>query len=190
MSNAFGLNKISLNKILLFISAYSPLFIIISIKTFNYKVSIELPLINNAYPIPLVSILFIVFFLLMIYYSNYLINSVKTTSQKHFKIEQVDEKTDIILSYLIPYSISLISLGTLEEVISTIFIFIFIFLIYTHSEIIYINPIFMLFGYKFYHVYTKKNYVLMLSKKDLYRDIGETIIVKQLSTRLYVVVGD
>ena len=48
----------------------------------------------------------------------------------------------------------------------------------------------MLFGYKFYHLYTEKNYVLILSKQDLYRNIGETITVKQLSTRLYILNGD
>ena len=48
----------------------------------------------------------------------------------------------------------------------------------------------MLFGYRFYHLYTKKNYVILLSKQDIYRNIGETIKVNQLSSRLYIVDGE
>lgn len=61
---------------------------------------------------------------------------------------------------------------------------------YYNSEIIYINPIFMLFGYRFYHLYTEKNYVILLSKQDIYRNIGENIKVNQLSSRLYIVYGE
>lgn len=190
MNNDFGLKKNSFGKCLLFLSAYSPLFLILSIKTFFYKLSIELSLINQTWTIPIVSILLIILFIIMLYYSYYLINTSKKTTNKYFVVNKIDEKTDIILSYFVPYIISFISFGTLEEIISAIIIFLFIFLIYYHSEILYINPIFILFGYKFYHIYTQKNYVLILSKQDLYRNIGETITVKQLSTRLYILNGD
>lgn len=48
----------------------------------------------------------------------------------------------------------------------------------------------MLFGYRFYHLYTEKNYVILLSKQDIYRNIGENIKVNQLSSRLYIVYGE
>lgn len=190
MNNDFGLKKISYAKCFLFFSAYSPLFLILSIKTFFYKIPIELSLINQTYAIPIVSLLLIILFIIIVYFSYCLINTSKKTTNKYFVVNKVDEKTDIILSYFIPYIFSFISLGTVEEIFSAIILFLFIFLIYYNSEILYINPIFMLFGYKFYHMYTEKNYVLILSKQDLYRDIGETITVKQLSTRLYILNGD
>ena len=186
MNNAFGLKNITINKILLFVVGYSPLFLIISIKKLNYKIV----LFNQTSPIQIISIFCILLFIASIIYSYYLIYSSKKISQEYFTIKNVDEKTDIILSYFIPYIISVIPLRTNEEIISAILIFTFIFLIYVHSEIIYFNPLFIFFGYKFYRVYTKKNYVLMLTKKDLYLNIDETIIVKQLNTRLYIVVGD
>lgn len=190
MNNAFKLKKISLNKCLLFLSAYSPLFLIISIKTVYYTFPMELPFINRTYAIPVISIILIIIFCIMVYLSNYLINTSKKTTNKYFKVSNVDERTDMILSYFVPYIISFISLKTTEEIISALIIFLFIFLIYYSSELLYINPIFMLFGYKFYHLYTEKNHVLILSKQDLYRNIGETITVKQLSTRLYILNGD
>lgn len=181
MNNDFGFKNISLDKCLLFLNAYSPILLIISIKAFFYKIHI--------FGIP-VSIISLILFFIMVYYSYYLIKKSKKGTNKYFVINKVDEKTDIILSYFIPYLIAVISLGTLDEIISALVIFLFIFLIYSNSEILYINPIFMLFGYKFYHIYTEKSYVLILSKQDLYRSIGETIMIKQLSTRLYILNGD
>ena len=183
-------NDFKLDKCFLFLSAYSPLILILSIKTFFYKFPIKLLLVNRIYTIPVISILLIICFFLIVYFSFYLINTSKKTTNKYLVVNKVYEKTDIILSYFIPYIISFISLRTTDEIISATLIFLFIFLIYYHSEILYINPIFMLFGYKFYHLYTEKNYVLILSKQDLYRNIGETITVKQLSTRLYILNGD
>lgn len=179
---------LSINKLLLFISAYSPLLLIIAIKTNDYKIQFLLDTV--LYEIPIISITFVVLFIIFIIISYRMINNSKSNTRKYFSVTRVDEKTDIILSYLIPYIISFIPLGTPEEIISAILIFTFVFLIYSNSEIIYINPIFMLFGYRFYHLYTKKNYVILLSKQDIYRNIGETIKVNQLSSRLYIVDGE
>ena len=179
---------LSINKLLLFISAYSPLLLIIAIKTSHYKIKI---LLNNVlYEIHIVSIIFVALFIIFIFISYKMINNSKSNTKKYFNVNKVDEKTDIILSYLIPYIISFISLGTPEEIFSAAIIFTFVFLIYSNSEIIYINPIFMLFEYKFYHLYTEKNYVILLSKQDIYRNIGENIKVNQLSSRLYIVDGE
>lgn len=189
MNKILELKKVlSITKLLLFISAYSPLLLIIAIKTYSYKITI--PLDKVPYEIPIISIGLIVLFIIFIFISFHLINRSKSNTRKYIIVNNVDEKTDIILSYLIPYIISFISLGTPEEIISAIVIFTFVFLIYSNSEIIYINPIFMLFGYKFYHLYTEKNYVILLSKQDMYRSIGEKIEVKQLSSRLYIVEGE
>ena len=181
---------LSINKLLLFISAYSPLLLIIAIKTNYYKIQIKFPLDIGLHEIPIVSIIFVGLFILFIIISYHMLNNSKSHTNKYFSVTNVDEKTDIILSYLIPYMISFISLGAPEEIMSAILIFTFVFLIYSNSEIIYINPIFMLFGYKFYHLYTEKNYVVLLSKQDMYRNIGENIKVKQLGSRLYIVDGE
>lgn len=179
---------LSINKLLLFISAYSPLLLIIAIKTSFYKIQFQIDTV--LYEIPILSMIFVALFIIFIIISYHMIQNSKSTTKKYFNVNKVDEKTDIILSYLIPYIISFISLGTPEEIISAILIFTFVFLIYSNSEIIYINPIFMLFGYKFYHLYTEKNYVILLSKQDIYRNIGENIKVNQLSSRLYIVDGE
>lgn len=57
---------LSINK-LLFISAYSPLLLIIAIKTSHYKIKI---LLNNVlYEIPIVSIIFVALFIIFIFIS-------------------------------------------------------------------------------------------------------------------------
>ena len=57
MNNDFGFKNISLNKCLLFLNAYSPIFLIISIKAFFYKIYIfEIS----------VSIIFLILFFIMV----------------------------------------------------------------------------------------------------------------------------
>lgn len=180
-----------LNKTILFIIAYSPLLLIISIKTFAYKTQINLLLINQSISLPIISIFFLIFFLIIIFISYKLVeDTANTSSNKYITVNKIDEKTDTILSYLFPYIISIISLKTTEEFISVGIILLFIFIIYFHSEIIYINPIFMLLGYKVYNLHTDKDYIIILSKKNLHRYIGQKITVRQLSTRFYVLYGD
>jgi len=180
--------NISFSDILLFLSSYSPLLLIFAIKIFSYNY-FYIPLINISIDGYVFSIIFILIFLFLACYSYKLLKS-GSSSTRCVYVEKVDEKSDIILSYLIPYVFSVISLNSQEELLSMIVVFLFIFFIYVKYEIIFINPLFILFGFKFYHLHTKKNYVIVLSKNNLFRYIDKEITVSQLSTRLFIFEGD
>lgn len=74
---------LSINKLLLFISAYSPLLLIIAIKTSHYKIKI---LLNNVlYEIHIVSIIFVALFIIFIFISYKMINNSKSNTKKIFQ---------------------------------------------------------------------------------------------------------
>ena len=186
-----NLDLINTNKILLFFSAYSPLLIFISIKVYFLKINyylIHILFLNFSFEVPIKwgSVIFLFIFSLLVIYPFFILYKSKSITFKPIKVKKIDEKTDMILSYLFPYIISFTSFDTLEELFYALIIFLFIFLIYIKSDILFINPFFIFAGYKFYYLYTEKSYILVLSKKDLYRSIDDTIYVKQIGNRLFI----
>lgn len=185
------LRKIDLSKLILFLSAYIPLFIIISIKYFLKLIyNIKIPYLKLNIPIPIIPIIILITTLILFYYFKKIINNSKSETEKFFNVDRVDEKNDIILTYLVPYFFSFITINSYEEFLCCIFIFLIIFMIYINSEILYINPLFILSGYNFYKIYSKNTNILLISKIDVNRRLGKKIGVKQISTKVYMVSDD
>ncbi len=168
--------------ILLFISAYSPLFFILAVKDFDF---------DNLYfkhPIADYSLLSITALsIILLFYSVSNINrgnmAVKVIS---FKSRSLD-----IINYTIPYLFSAfdIDLSKPEDII-TILLFLSILLILTiSSQSVFINPLLALKGYAFYDLqyeFNKKmGSVIVISKYDL--QANEYYYIRSLSRFLYFV---
>ena len=162
------LKKIDCAKLVLFLSAYIPLFIIIGIKYF-----IKIPQLKLTIPIPIIPIIILILIVLLFHYFKKIIEESKSKTEKFFDVNRIDEKNDIILTYLVPYFFSFVSINNLEEFLCCIVIFIIIFI-----------------GYNFYKIYSKSTNILLISKIDVNRRLGKKINVKQLSTKVYMVSDD
>ena len=185
------LKKIDLAKSILFLSAYIPLFIIIGIKYFFKLIyNMQIPYLKLTIPIPIIPIIILIVIIILIHYFKKIINNSKSETEKFFDVNRIDEKNDIILTYLVPYFFSFVSINSPEEFLCCIVIFIIIFMIYINSEILYINPLFIFSGYNFYKIYSKNTNILLISQIDVNRRLNKKIGAKQRSTKVYMVSDD
>ncbi|PWB88077.1 hypothetical protein [Methanobrevibacter thaueri] len=185
------LRKIGLAKLILFLSAYIPLFIIIGIKYFLKLIYyIHIPYLKLIIPIPIIPITILIVIIILIHYFKKIIDNSKSETEKFFEVNRIEDKNDIILTYLVPYFFSFVSVNSFEEFICCIVIFLIIFMIYINSEILYINPLFIFSGYNFYKIYSKNTNILLISQIDVNRRLNKKIGAKQLSTKVYMVSDD
>ena len=170
------LRKIDSAKLILFLSAYIPLFIIIGIKYFTKIIYyIQIPYLGLTIPIPIIPIIILIIIATLVHYFKSIIKNSKSETEKFFEVNRIDEKNDIILTYLVPYFFSFVSISSAEELLCCIFILIIIFMIYINSE---------------YKIYSKNTNILLISKIDVNRRLGKKIGAKQLSTKVYMVSDD
>lgn len=123
-------------KIGLFLSSYLPLFLILTIRNwFNLYATI---LFGIAAIYSLIWAL--VFF------------TVKKGTSGKYKVIKVKNKVHESLNYLVPYIISFMGFDLSKwQDWTSLFILLFIlFIIYSNSNLLYINPILLLFKYKIY----------------------------------------
>jgi MFS family permease len=148
---------------ILFISAFSPLFIIIAVKDFDFCKNIFK---HKTFIIIMLSI--VVFSIIMLFF---IISTFKKGDE--ITINKIENRSTDIINYTIPYLLSFISmdLSSPSDLIS-IGIFLTILMVLTiTSKSIFINPILAIVGYGLYDVsysYNKNVYSkIVLSKKEL-----------------------
>lgn len=189
-------------KYLLFGSAYSPLFTLILLHT--------LPSINLAdlFPANIFDILRIGNLLLPLllsfipiicawFFGKYLYRrSAETTGIRYFYVKQYEDKTQEVLSYIIPYIISLMTVSILDlnSILSIIVLLVLLYPIYANSSMIYINPVLALMGYRLYNVTVEHpepensnhglNIMLITRRKKIQNDT--LISLHDISTGIYL----
>jgi hypothetical protein len=169
--------------ILLFISAYSPLFLILAVKDFDFQIthSFKHPIADYI----LLGIVFVSILLLFITVSNMKRGSMAV------KVKSVKSRSLDTINYTIPYLFSAfdIDLSKPEDII-TISLFMLILLILTiTSQSVFINPLLSLNGYAFYDLEyefdNKTNSTIVISKYDL--QIDKQYYIRSLTRFLYFV---
>lgn len=130
--------------ILLFISAYSPLFLILAVKDFDFDYT-------NSFNHPLAIYIILGIALLSIILLFASIYSIKPGNMK-VKVITVKNRSADLINYTIPYIVSFFSfdLSKTEDVISlSIFLLLMLFLT-IKSNSVFMNPILLLAGYNLY----------------------------------------
>ena len=141
-------------KIFLFLSSYSPLFIILAIKSYQYFYLVlsfvGLVVISNI-------VLFFVLF------------KSKKMSGDYYKINKIEDKSSQFLEYIIAYIIPFLGFNLLQitDVLILGILFFMIASIYINSDLIYMNPVMNLFKYKLYKVTTDSKEYMIISKEDI-----------------------
>ena len=189
-------------KLFLFISAYSPLFTLIilhslpSINLVDLLISdildiqrigtLLLPIITSFFPI-----IFAWFF------GKYLYKrAADTAGIRYFYVRKSEDKTQEVLSYIIPYIISLMTVSVLDlnSILSIIVLLVLLYPIYANSSMIYINPILALMGYRLYNVVVENpdvgssnkgsNIMLITKRNKIQTDLQ--IALHDMSSGIYI----
>lgn len=166
-------------KLILFISAYTPLLLIIMLRYFQIQ----------SYDIA-------IFILALILFSNvilfsYLFTNVLKRSNRHYKPKKAVNKTSDTLNYILPYVVAFVGFQFTDwvSIISLLILLGVVFVIYVHSNLILMNPLLNALGYKFFSVeLINEENIIVISKKNIKRDI--TIKTKRIDDDLYFLDSD
>ena len=169
--------------ILLFISAYSPLFLILAVKDFDFKTTHWL-----IHPLPIFIMLGLTALSIVILFVT--ITKMQRGSM-NVEIVSVKNRSVDLINYTIPYIISFfgVDLSRPEDIISII-IFLFIMLMLTiTSKSVFLNPILAVANYGLYDLeykYDGKTFsTIILCNQELHT--GERYYIRSLTRFLYFV---
>lgn len=174
----------ALTAVLLFVSSFSPLFLIVAVKDFDFKANVLL------HPIPILTMLIIVAIsvaLLLLVFA--LIKKGDTV----VLITKVSNRSTDIINYTIPYMLSFIgiNLESPSDIISTGIFLIILLLLTITSKSVFINPILALVGYGLYDIeYMYNNvphYTIVICRYEL--QAGESYYIRNLTQFLDLITG-
>lgn len=148
-------NQMSM-KILMFISSYFPLYIMILILNadkFNSKYKIKM-LIETGNKQLILFLLLMIFLILVSLYS--VIDLKRTKFNESYEIGEIERPDDTVISYMMTYIIPLLTTDDLTGQIVAINLFLFILIgyMYVRLNLIYLNPLWSMFGYIMYKTNT------------------------------------
>jgi hypothetical protein len=150
-----------LARVIMFLSSYSPLGILIGILTFDQDTRAAISIIALS-------------LLLFLFVPLYL----RWMKQSGSSLYTIDERKSLdgdVLAYIATYLIPFITIPikTIAEGIAVMFLMIVLCIIYTSSNMLYVNPVFSLFGYHIYEVSFNNNkgtYIVIARQRDLYNE--------------------
>lgn len=168
--------------VLLFISAYSPLFIILAVKDYDFECG------RWSHPTPVIVMLAITFVSIVLLFVS--VQAIKRGSMAVDVVAVRNRSVDLI-NYTIPYMLSFfgIDLSKPSDVIS-IAIFLSIMLLLTiTTKSVFLNPILALTGYGLYDLDFrfdgKISSVIVISKLEMHP--GDRFYIRSLTRFLYFV---
>lgn len=166
-------------KLLLFVSAFTPLFLILIIKIFQKQVT---GIVGGTIILIVANLIFFVLLRMSKSYKN----------PKIIKVAEEKEVKDAYLLYILPYIIPFLQFSY-SSYIDLLCIGILILLLafaYVNSNLIYVNPLLNIFGYNTFKVIDEhKNVYLVLSKKKSIL-LDSMMRVKPLSEDIFLEVEE
>jgi len=160
-------------KVFLFLSAYYPLEIILCLKYLHLQPIILLSVICGI-------TLFIFLIFVIIYYH------IKKLTTKTIEIDNVKNLTGESLNYVIPYIFAFADLSIKKwiDIAIAIMVFLVILIIYINSNLLYINPIFTLFGFKVFEVSTKHSETFIIISQYTLRK-NKTVTIRRFDEGIF-----
>lgn len=170
--------------IIIFISAYSPLALILAIKDFNTKIFF----FDN--PVTIISIL-----MLAIISIAFLFSLMKLFSYgQEVKIKNVSNRSSELVNYTIPYMISFFGfdMHKVADLISFIIFMALLCLLTIKTQSIFINPILAVMGYGHYNVEYEENgsskEAIFLSKIKINK--GSSYRIDKLTDYTFIIISE
>lgn len=137
------LKKIMVRSIM-FISSYAPLYVFLLILQYN-----QLQKWDTSYLV-LSFLVLMIFFILVSLFSIYSINNIPQGNT--YRIQHIKQAKENIISYVFTYIVPIlsISLENIPVVIVNLLLFCLVWLLYVKLNLVYLNPLWALFGYVTY----------------------------------------
>lgn len=134
---------------ILFISSYFPLYIFLLILNINSYNSIE-----KLQKIPVIIFLFSMIVCIIISIISLIAIIVSKNGTKKLAIENIERPDDTILSYIMTYIIPILTVNNMEnyQIVVNILLFILIGYLYIRLNLLYLNPLWSMFGYISYRI--------------------------------------
>ena len=173
-------------KFLFFISSYIPLLVIMVINSkFEFK-SLEKGFNSSFFVVVITLALIIISIFLLVW----VLQDRKVVNRK-IEILKIENKTSESLSYILPYIVSFyqVDFSNFNNVIIFLIMFFTIFAVYVNSNLIAINPMLAVFGYKIFIIESKRDQkIFVISKRDILLNDKE-IRAKPVCCNIYLEKG-
>ncbi|HNJ90349.1 MAG TPA: hypothetical protein PLT99_12795 [Chitinophagales bacterium] len=167
--------------ILLFISAYAPLFVILCVKDFDFDCKK-----NFYHPVTVYIILGLTFLsVVLLFYS---VKSIRRGNMP-VQVKGVKGRSVDLINYTIPYIVSFFGfdMSKMGDVVSLIIFLLLMLLMTIKSKSVFMNPILLLAGYNLYDLEYefdgKTNSTIVISNLDI--RTGQTYYIRSLTRFLY-----
>lgn len=173
-------------KLFLFISSYSPLYLLVALTIFPYDAFHRKAILQDNVTLSVYVILIVLFLLsfLPIGYIN------RCELNGTIVSERVSRKNEEILSYLVTYIVPLlaIDINEIHTLVTNALLFILIGFLYIKSNLVHVNITFLLFGWNIYEdvmgrvIISKENpdYFTRMKMGD------NNLRIRQLAPNIYV----
>ena len=172
-----------LTAILLFVSAYAPLFIILAVKDFEFASIHEF-----KHPIPIYILLGLCMISVCLLFFS--VSSIKRGNMP-VKVLSIKSRSLDLINYTIPYIVSFFGfdLSKTEDVVSLVIFLSLMLLLTIKSKSVFMNPLLLLAGYNLYDMEYefdgKSHTTIVISKLDMRN--GEIYYIRSLTRFLYFV---
>lgn len=179
-------------KILLFLSSYTPLFLILFLKAISQateiyqkteQINIFEYLTSNLILLSVIGAIILVIVIPNIILVHILNDIMSTTNSKQLRVHSVQKMNHIYMEYLISYIIPFFSFdfSNIFDVLALLLLLLTICVIYINSDLLYINIIFNIRGYNLYSVMDTSNNIIMTLSKKKQLKTGVLLSVRDVS---------
>jgi len=169
--------------VLLFISAYAPLFLILAVQDFDFEKTL-------CFKHPITVAVLIGCAMVSVALLAYTVHSIKPGNKK-VTIKKVQTRSGDLINYTIPYIVSFFAfdLSKVGDVISLSIFLLLLLLLTVRSKSVFMNPILLLFRYNLYDIEYmfdgKEQSTIALSKHELRAD--QRYDIRMLTRYMYFV---
>lgn len=181
-------------KLCLFLSSYVPLFIILAIELHSQKPHISsIELFSRTgleAPLSVYSILFLAFSLSLVGFLTFLIIHHSGHKRQYIRCESFQQRNELLSSYLLVYVFVFVGLNFSEVTDWLIFgvFFAMLAVLQMRSEMLHINPLLGVAGFRIYEVKSENQTVLIISKKNIRESIKTPESKKDVNESSYRIV--
>ncbi|MGY6648498.1 hypothetical protein [Wenyingzhuangia sp. IMCC45574] len=172
-----------ITSILLFISAYSPLSLILIVKDFDFNCWR-----GFKHPIVVLSLLIVSSLSIIL-----LVLSIKLIKKGNYQVKviEVQNRSVDLINYTIPYIVSFFGfdLAKMDDVFSLIIFLLLMLFLTIKSKSVFLNPILLLMGYNLYDIkyeFEKKEHNTIILNKFENLKKGDKLYIRSLTRFLYL----
>jgi len=166
------------SRVILFLSSYTPLFLIMAVKYGSVHRYFALSMVLLG----AISVVLLLFYL----------KQSATLAVDHVVIEKISGKDTEAMSYIVTYLIPFldIKLDEISSAVSLLLLFLVVGVLYVHSNLIYINPTLNLLRYHLFEIELEGGMTSALVSKRRFVERGASIPVVSLGEQILLEVSD